>query len=370
MTLQNDEQNVTTATNALALDKESIGATIEADEAGVEAASVTASAAQLSLTEANLTSPIAGTVTAVNVAVGNPVSAGSTTLGSSSSSSSASTSEGSSSASTSSASSGAFEIVSTGTFEAQASITGSDVSESRRRSGSADPDRLRHANLWNRELDRDCCDGELRGGQLPGRRHGHWRSGRSVLGHERQRLDHRARPSECPHRAVQTAVHTLGTASFVYELKDGKEVEHTVQTGAVGTTLTQITSGLKSGRVVYGRSCRFRFQPVPRPRVGSGVVSPAPEGWAVAALGAVASVEAASADSAVAEMTEPTGSFPRVEVGEPTGRVPQISGEPTLVVRSPVIEMKQIWKTYRPGSLAVHALKDVASVSSGASSLR
>jgi hypothetical protein len=44
-----------------------------------------------------------------------------------------------------------------------------------------------------------------------------------------------------------SAVHTLGTASFVYELGQGKEVEHTVTLGAVGTTLTQITSGLKSG---------------------------------------------------------------------------------------------------------------------------
>jgi multidrug efflux pump subunit AcrA (membrane-fusion protein) len=47
-----------------------------------------------------------------------------------------------------------------------------------------------------------------------------------------------------------SAVHTLGTESFVYELKGGKEVEHTVAIGAVGTTLTQITSGLKSGTEV------------------------------------------------------------------------------------------------------------------------
>jgi hypothetical protein len=44
-----------------------------------------------------------------------------------------------------------------------------------------------------------------------------------------------------------SAVHTLGTSSFVYELHAGKEVEHTVGVGAVGTTLTQITSGLKAG---------------------------------------------------------------------------------------------------------------------------
>lgn len=47
-----------------------------------------------------------------------------------------------------------------------------------------------------------------------------------------------------------SAVHTVGTASYVDELKGGKEVEHAVTVGAIGTTLTQITSGLTSGTKV------------------------------------------------------------------------------------------------------------------------
>jgi len=47
-----------------------------------------------------------------------------------------------------------------------------------------------------------------------------------------------------------TAVHTLGTSSYVYLLKSGKEVEQTVTVGAVGSPYTQITSGLKSGQDV------------------------------------------------------------------------------------------------------------------------
>jgi membrane fusion protein, macrolide-specific efflux system len=47
-----------------------------------------------------------------------------------------------------------------------------------------------------------------------------------------------------------TAVHTLGTGSYVYILKNGKEVEQTVTVGAVGSPYTQITSGLKSGQDV------------------------------------------------------------------------------------------------------------------------
>jgi putative ABC transport system ATP-binding protein len=64
---------------------------------------------------------------------------------------------------------------------------------------------------------------------------------------------------------------------------------------------------------------------------------------------------------AVDDMSEPTGRVPRVEGGEPTGRIPRVDvdGDPTLAVRSPVIDMKHLWKTYRPGSLAVHALRGV-----------
>ena len=60
-------------------------------------------------------------------------------------------------------------------------------------------------------------------------------------------------------------------------------------------------------------------------------------------------------------MSEPTGRTPRVEADEPTGRVSRVGldGDPTLVVRRPIIDMKQLWKTYRPGSLDVHALRGV-----------
>jgi putative ABC transport system ATP-binding protein len=61
------------------------------------------------------------------------------------------------------------------------------------------------------------------------------------------------------------------------------------------------------------------------------------------------------------DMSEPTGRTPRVEADEPTGRVSRVGldGDPTLVVRRPIIDMKQLWKTYRPGSLDVHALRGV-----------
>ena len=47
-----------------------------------------------------------------------------------------------------------------------------------------------------------------------------------------------------------TAVHSLGTSSYVDLLKNGKEVEQTVTIGAEGSPYTQITSGLKEGQEV------------------------------------------------------------------------------------------------------------------------
>jgi membrane fusion protein, macrolide-specific efflux system len=47
-----------------------------------------------------------------------------------------------------------------------------------------------------------------------------------------------------------SAVHTLGTASFVYVLKNGKEVDTPITIGATGDAETQVVSGLKSGQLV------------------------------------------------------------------------------------------------------------------------
>jgi membrane fusion protein, macrolide-specific efflux system len=56
-----------------------------------------------------------------------------------------------------------------------------------------------------------------------------------------------------------TAVHTVGTTSFVYLLKNGKEVEQPVVAGASGGAYTQVTSGLKSGQEVVIASLSSRI---------------------------------------------------------------------------------------------------------------
>ncbi|HTW09775.1 MAG TPA: hypothetical protein VME46_19890, partial [Acidimicrobiales bacterium] len=53
-----------------------------------------------------------------------------------------------------------------------------------------------------------------------------------------------------------SAIHTVGTLSYVYVLKNGKEVETRVTLGASGDAETQITSGLSVGAVVVIASLR------------------------------------------------------------------------------------------------------------------
>ncbi len=64
-----------------------------------------------------------------------------------------------------------------------------------------------------------------------------------------------------------SAVHTLGTSSYVDVLTKGKEVQQTVTIGASGGTYTQIVSGLKSGQEVVIASLRST---VPSGTSGSG----------------------------------------------------------------------------------------------------
>lgn len=64
-----------------------------------------------------------------------------------------------------------------------------------------------------------------------------------------------------------SAVHTTGTSSYVYVLKNGKEVQQTIGVGATGSEETQVTSGLRTGEEVVIASLSER---VPSATSGSG----------------------------------------------------------------------------------------------------
>ncbi len=244
VTLQNDEQTVTNDQNALPNDQSSAGAAIESDEASLEAANVTLSSAESNLKEATLTAPVAGTVTEVNVAAGNEASAGSSEIGAAAASSS------SSSSSSGSSPSYAVEIVGTAAFEGTASVSSSDISEIQvgdqaqlTVSGSNTPvfgtvSSLGIVATVSSGVATFPITVAVTG--TPSGLYSGMTAQTSIIVLDRSGVL----------TVPSSAVHTSGSSSFVYELKNGKEVEHSVGVGAVGTTLTQITSGLKSGAKV------------------------------------------------------------------------------------------------------------------------
>jgi multidrug efflux pump subunit AcrA (membrane-fusion protein) len=243
VTLQDDEQSVTNDQTTVSDDQGNLGATIEADEATLEAADITLQSAQSNLTGASLTAPVAGTVTEVNVAVGNQATAGSTVIGSTASSSSSSSTSGTGSTTPSYA----FEIIGTASFDADASISSADVSEVQvgdqaqlTVSGSAAPV---FGTVSSLGIVATVSSGvatfpvTIAVTGTPSGLYSGMTATTSIIVLDRSNVL----------TVPSSAVHTLGTASFVYELSKGKEVEHTVKVGAIGTTLTQITAGLKSG---------------------------------------------------------------------------------------------------------------------------
>jgi membrane fusion protein, macrolide-specific efflux system len=115
-------------------------AQIAADKAGITVADAQLADARAALTGATLTSPIAGTVTAVNLTVGQQLSASSSNSASSSGSSSGPSSEsssgqsgsgsssgGSSGTSSSTSSTAQIQVISTGSYVVNASVGASDV---------------------------------------------------------------------------------------------------------------------------------------------------------------------------------------------------------------------------------------------------
>lgn|GEM_PF-444690 len=244
VTLQNDEQTVINDQNNIPNDQGSQSAAIESDEASLEAANVTLQSAQSNLTGATLTAPVAGTVTEVNVAVGNEATAGSSEIGSAAASSSSSSS---SSGSGGSSPTYAIEIVGTAAFDATASISSADVSQLQvgdqaqlTVSGSNTPV---YGTVSSIGIVATVSSGvatfpvTIAVTGTPSGLYSGMTAQTSIIILDRSGVL----------TVPSSAVHTVGAASFVYELKNGKEVEHPVAVGAVGTTLTQITSGLKSG---------------------------------------------------------------------------------------------------------------------------
>lgn len=211
---------------------------LDSDRAAVTSAQAALATAEANLADASLLSPISGTVIAVNVIPGDAASAGSSSVGSPSS------------AGTSSGGGAAIEVVSPGTFEIQATASARQVAEIK----------LGNAVLISPTGATTLATGTVTAvgtvatvsngvatfpitigvkGSPPGLYEGATASLTLVVLQVKNVLT-----------VPTSAVHTFGPMSFVYLLKNGKEVRHSIVVGASGGVLTQVKRGLKPGEAV------------------------------------------------------------------------------------------------------------------------
>jgi membrane fusion protein, macrolide-specific efflux system len=222
---------------------------IDSDEAAVAAAESQLDSAQTELADAKLFAPISGTVVAVNLSVGQSVSGGGS--GAAGSGSASTTSAASS---TTSSSTAEIQIQDMSSYEVQASVSASDVGQVKVGDQVDITPSSSSSNVFGTVSSIALVPTVTSGvatfpivisvtGDPAGLYSGVSANVSIIVLEQADVLT-----------VPTSAVHTLGGSSFVYELAGGKEVTHSVSVGATGSTLTQITSGLKSGdRVVLAK---------------------------------------------------------------------------------------------------------------------
>ena len=246
-TLAQAQQSAATDQTLVNQGQQDLSLRVQADQSALAAATAQLETEQMNLKNTTLTAPISGKVVAVNMAHGSPVTAQASTVGTQSGSSKPS------SVGPSGPQSGAIEIQGSGSFVAQAVVSGADAGQvavgdhvTLAISGSEDSVDGRVSSLG---MAADNGEGLTTRpvtiavtGAPPGLYSGMSAQATIVTLHRSGVL---AVPSD--------AVHMKGKRSFVDEVVNGKEVQHTVSVGAIGTKLTQITSGLTTGADVFSK---------------------------------------------------------------------------------------------------------------------
>jgi multidrug efflux pump subunit AcrA (membrane-fusion protein) len=227
-------------------------ATIAQDEAAVTQDEAAVTTAQKALDELTLAAPITGTVAAVNGSVGSTSSGSGSTVTTASSSSSSSSSSGTGGGGTGSGdSSGLVSIESTGQLEVVAGIPEADISNV----AVGEPATLTFPALTNTEVagkvvavaststvvsDVVTYDVTIALVNPPSSVKEGMTTNVSVV------TETRSNVLELP----SSAITTTGTTSTVQLLQNGQTSTVRVQTGIVGSSSTQIVSGVQKGDVV------------------------------------------------------------------------------------------------------------------------
>ncbi len=220
----------------------SSAATLASETAAADGANADLASAQQSLADSNLLAPTSGTVALLNISADEHVTAGVSSVSSKKSPAAAS------SAATTGTSSAQVVIISDNAMEVQASLTTTQVTDVKvgnpvtvLAASSTTPIRgsVTQLDLVGDQTASDsvtfpvtiALDNDPRGLRAG--------EGANVTVITDQVSNVVAVPT--------SAVHTIGTRHYVEEVDNGKEVPASVDIGAVGDTLTQITSGVKVG---------------------------------------------------------------------------------------------------------------------------
>ncbi len=246
--VESDQESLAQAQQSAAIDQtlsdqgqQDFNVRVEADQAALATAKAQLAAEEENRHDSTLTAPVSGKVVAVNIAKGAPATAEPSTVGVQGGASSPS------SGGSTGATSGAIEIQDSGSFVVQAETSGADAEQvavgdhaTLNLSGSgASVNGIVSSIGMAADNGDDVTTRPVTiavKGSPPDLYSGMSAQATIVTLHKSGVL---AVPSD--------DLHTAGRRTFVDEVVDGKEVEHTVRVGAIGTKLTQITSGLTAG---------------------------------------------------------------------------------------------------------------------------
>jgi multidrug efflux pump subunit AcrA (membrane-fusion protein) len=234
-TLAADQQSVSNLQTQLTAAEAGLGAKTQADQIAVNAATAKLQSEKQNAKHTTITAPVAGKIIAVNIQPGELVAAGNSTTAASTSGP---------------APVGAIEIASSGGFEAQTVLSGRAVEQvavgDQVQLAASGTGAKVHGTVSSLGIVATDSSGQT---TLPitiavARTSADLYPGMALQA--TITLLHESNVLTVP----STAVHTSPKGDFVYEVVNGKETRHPVTAGAVGTTSTQITSGLTQGTQV------------------------------------------------------------------------------------------------------------------------
>jgi multidrug efflux pump subunit AcrA (membrane-fusion protein) len=244
------EQQVSEADEALSTSQTGQSATVSSDRASLASAQSSLAEARQNVADAVLRSPISGTITSLDLESGQSVAAGNTSVSTPTSSSSSSSSTSAATSSSSSSSADEVVIRPEGAFVVEADATTAQIGEVLDGEQAVISPTGSTSDYYG-IVTSFSTTGTTSSGVTS------FPVTVAVTGSTKGLYPGASADVELVVKQVNnvleiptSAVHTLGTSSYVDILKNGKEVQQAITVGAASGTETQVETGLKSGQQV------------------------------------------------------------------------------------------------------------------------